>query len=1340
MPDIKVGVQFDLDEANPAVLEERLKALKKAEDEAAEGARDLAGGGREAASGASDAAGGVNKMASELRQLKNINAKQLMLDINRAMADGARVISNVAKNLGNMTAESAKAWHEMKILADTVGLAWDEVDSLGDVADLAGVGLSGLQKLMTRLATDTVDATGGLTATGKVVQSLGVNLLDANGNLRETGPLLKDTLDQILKLDSDTQKINIFGQIFGKRDVSFIRQAISQGAKDFQGLVGAGSPILNDADIRVLDKYNEQLFRLNDTLADIKSKGSADFARMFGPSLEKLESGLSSLAQKYPFLGGVINFSKAAGGSLPELLQAVADLTVTVKLLGGSEGATNLLGGGAAGAAGGAAAAAAARRIAAEIEFAKATAKVKTLAGAVPPAQLGAMLNQRAAANAELAASEVALGAATKVSRFTKVLKLFGAAIPAIAVAAGAFFLGKQLSGGGAAEAQNVENEGRARDQVAQALATSGGNVTVTSDGKAHIIATIEEYDKIIKEELDKRRGGWAKRLWSWLSGRDPGLEDWDFGVKGNGATSENSPRFQGMAKQAADLSLELSEVNKELEKFDKKIKELTPDQLNMDLGDVSASALDKAVRDNPAIQAALGGDPAALAKAKEDLAVAKEKLSVLQAQGEEARKSNAAIDAEIAAAEAKIERIKRGDKLESRGLVMTISEKERLIAPVQERLDILKSMERAVAPSGLDTAGADVASLEQLVQSLKDRNTLEDEAIAKLKDQLKVYRDQVSFLEGQKAAGVQISNAEIQAARDRVSQTEEELELIKKKREEMEKMLKLRILEIQMSKNAQIIEEAKLIDNMSPAGIKMIAGSSPSGKLFSAQARQIEMEYQKDLLEGTIPKEEAVRKRHIAMFELKLTAFKDNVEKLRKLSEATLRNIDAQMSLAVEVGDEALVQKLQKQREIIQQELIARQADIASLGDPVELKTLNTMKLAEALRKLEEALGNIRNHFERIASINQSLATKADATAGLFKAAEQLDAARHGDQDYRNPVRTQNILEEERKSREARLKAARAEEESIQKQVAERRKANNGVLTPQMSADLANAKRARETAESNIQAEELLSRADLATKAFETRSKSVGNYLESLKALVDYYSTVKDIEEEFNTRRKLALAEYRAALMDGNKANDLIAAQVYQNSLLSLRIEKKAALKADKEAQQEDEISKMQKELRLAQSYYNISELTKESMEVRLSRFDDVIERMKALEELYKNQGKLAEALVIQEQRIRMEKEKQSKLSFGQELLLASGGAKQGIQDFLDKRFSTGVLESLTPSPWVSPKDLENLKKGLGKELADTLGQVFAGDIEGIPSGQVSKIREALQANILGLLERVLG
>jgi len=1313
----------------------------------------------------------TDDIGKNLEDIKKINFKQLMFDLNRAMGEGARVVFNITKQLADMNIEAAKGARELNILAQSVGLSVGELDGLGDAAELAGMSLGDIQKMMSKLSTDVTDGSGKLTAAGKAMQGLGVQAQTANGEIRESGVLFKETINAILKLDSNAQKVDVFGSIFGKRNTGFITDLIGRGVKDFEG-IGLGSTILSEKDYRVLTKYREQIRELGDVLEDIQRKSASQFADLFGTSIEGFTIMLDGLVTKYPFLAGVLTVGGVVAGSFPELVQAITGLTIAfstfnISKFAAASGAGDLLGSAAGAAAGAGAAAAAAgagagagaaaakrqtAAAAAAFEALEARVKANLRLSSGPSAAATTAEREASRAEAIAAAAEAKANAiaATKLSRDSNAF--FGGGIfnslksgiggllksfwPALAV-----FLVNQIpnlfgkpgfiqQAFGAKSQSEIARESETRaisvkqiteDVQKEIERTGSAKIRIAADREA-IVGSVAEFQEILDAEAEKQKGTYVyeKTMFGSKAVKKPGdpimnaLEE--MSILYDGLNKKDADLFDSLSAQAADAAFSVDELNTKLKKTSKELEDVTKGSKYVEeLASVDIDNLDDSILNLKEVGKILS----------ENNALSNEKIDALEKQKKLLQEQDSILRASYKAP----------------GTSQQIKEQERIVSLTEKSLENAKASGKAFADNfgGAGAAALLVGAVGEEYKQLKKNIEQQEKSVALEKARLNELK-----------TGGKISAEDLMMSSSRLEAVQDEIDLLKEKNEELLKAIKLKAIELKMSANQQTIDEATAIDGMSQSGINMIANSKPTGKLFEAKAKQIELEFQKDIIEGIIPKEEAMRKRHIAMFELKLNSFKENIERLKSLANATLANIDARLSIAVAVGDDALADQLRKQRATIEKELIERQASIAKLGDPVEAKTLSTMQLAEALRLLQEELDKISRHFQKIAETNKIMAEGWKSWSSLLGAKQEARMARGG---AFSTAEDEKKAQAEELARLKELAAAQANFDERMKSIDARRKANNGQMTPDLLRGKRNAEEILATTKRNIETDRITSSTDRFKESLDRGQESVSNYIDSLNALKDFYGTKAAgltgkeqfeeaqaaMMESLRIQEMIAQANLRVKLTDMDRGNDMIARQEYQNSLMGIANDRAKLIADEKKRQDEAAIKAIQDKIDMSQAMLDNAEILNKPLKERKQLLEQIVTYEMALSKELSRQGEDTEALKVKNDALKKSKEEMLKLTFGQELLMASGGSKGGIETFLKDRFGETFSNTFTGNPFItSPEVIQNLKAELGINIVNALGEVLKGDASAIPNGAIDKLQEVLQTTILKTIEEV--
>lgn len=111
---------------------------------------------------------------------------------------------------------------EMDSLQDITGITNKEAAALNFTLKKSGVEVDKLKTGMTFLGKELVTANGELDMSGKKLAEFGINALDANGALKDQSVLFKEISDKYNALGTQTERVNLLTEIFGKQGAELV--------------------------------------------------------------------------------------------------------------------------------------------------------------------------------------------------------------------------------------------------------------------------------------------------------------------------------------------------------------------------------------------------------------------------------------------------------------------------------------------------------------------------------------------------------------------------------------------------------------------------------------------------------------------------------------------------------------------------------------------------------------------------------------------------------------------------------------------------------------------------------------------------------------------------------------------------------------------------------------------------------------------------------------------------------------------------------------------------------------------------------------------------------------
>ncbi len=196
-----------------------------------------------------------------------------------AATAAAAALAAIGKGLFDLVVEFGAAAETTGNMADRLNLTWRETRNLEEMAQIAGVSISGLQQASFRLA-ESLDETS---ANGKKV----ADALHSIGVSGETsGELLSGFLARLAQIPDDTQRIALAHEVLGKSSQQILPLIKNYG--ELQRAVQELGPAIGDQLAGQLQKSDDALDKLNISWNRFKESIAAQVAPAVGALVDKL--------------------------------------------------------------------------------------------------------------------------------------------------------------------------------------------------------------------------------------------------------------------------------------------------------------------------------------------------------------------------------------------------------------------------------------------------------------------------------------------------------------------------------------------------------------------------------------------------------------------------------------------------------------------------------------------------------------------------------------------------------------------------------------------------------------------------------------------------------------------------------------------------------------------------------------------------------------------------------------------------------------------------------------------------------------------------------------------
>lgn len=273
-------------------------------------------------------AAGVDEMSDEYMAVQReiVECEQAQKRFTDAAKETDKQIVSIGSGFDAVATKTKKASDALKpvsaaaagALTGLVGMgvqAGKNADDLNTMAKQSGLTTETLQKM--QYASDLIDvdletAVGSirkmkknLDGQEKTWERLGVQTKDASGNYRNIEDIFFDTIQALSKIENETERDTLAMDLFGK-SADELAGYIDDGGAAYRALseeAEKSGAIISQEDLDKANEFNDQLDKLKATVGADLLKAGASTAESLAPMLEKLASGLSSVAEWFANLG-----------------------------------------------------------------------------------------------------------------------------------------------------------------------------------------------------------------------------------------------------------------------------------------------------------------------------------------------------------------------------------------------------------------------------------------------------------------------------------------------------------------------------------------------------------------------------------------------------------------------------------------------------------------------------------------------------------------------------------------------------------------------------------------------------------------------------------------------------------------------------------------------------------------------------------------------------------------------------------------------------------------------------------------------------------------------------
>jgi len=278
---------------------------------------------------------GVDRMVGLLKSSKELfsSIREPFDAFNQALTALGTITSTITKPIAdviNMTTQTALAANELNDSAKRLGVASEDLERFGYVADMSGSSAESMNQALFFLNKEMANAASGNKESIKTFTDLGVKLTDVNGKTRETGAVMQETLAAIAKIEDPAKKNAAALSVFSKSafDIKGVlendAQALADLNAEFEVLGGPTSQKLIAQGAELDDSFN-RIKRAVDSFKRSFTEGIMPAFNGFTKWVEKfLKENGPGIRRFFETLGTIIaTMADVAGGALDTFYQAL---------------------------------------------------------------------------------------------------------------------------------------------------------------------------------------------------------------------------------------------------------------------------------------------------------------------------------------------------------------------------------------------------------------------------------------------------------------------------------------------------------------------------------------------------------------------------------------------------------------------------------------------------------------------------------------------------------------------------------------------------------------------------------------------------------------------------------------------------------------------------------------------------------------------------------------------------------------------------------------------------------------------------------------------------------
>jgi hypothetical protein len=271
-------------------------------------------------------AGDVGKAARDMQKL-TVAAGKIGAAIGAALATAGGVFAAMSKSAIDAADTTSK-------LAQSVGIATEELSALGYAAEMAGVSQQELGANLGRLAKRASEAAFGGREAQSVFAAMGVDVRNAEGGLKTTSQLLEEIADKFAGYKDGAEKTALAQEIFGKSGAALIpllnggRAGIAEMTAEAQKM----GIVLTTKTGKAAEQFNDNLSRLT----KVKNGLVLQITQALLPSLVSISNQfVGSAKNSTKFREAIVEVAKSGSIALALFVEQAVLLARTIRAIGG---------------------------------------------------------------------------------------------------------------------------------------------------------------------------------------------------------------------------------------------------------------------------------------------------------------------------------------------------------------------------------------------------------------------------------------------------------------------------------------------------------------------------------------------------------------------------------------------------------------------------------------------------------------------------------------------------------------------------------------------------------------------------------------------------------------------------------------------------------------------------------------------------------------------------------------------------------------------------------------------------------------------------------------------